>query len=143
MRYSTSDMKAGIHPQLFTTKVHCNGCNTEFETRSTVESITVEICSNCHPFYTGKQKLVDTAGRVEKFQARRKAAESAKLTANDRATQKAEREAAQALKNDPELTEIAAELKEETVAIPEIEKTSEKTPAETLENSEKSDQSGE
>ena len=52
------------------TKVHCNGCGTDFVTRGTVPSITVEICSNCHPFYTGKQKLIDTAGRVDKFKAR-------------------------------------------------------------------------
>ena len=57
-------MKSGIHPKTFETKVNCNGCNTAFTTISTVEAITVEICSNCHPFYTGKQKLVDTAGRL-------------------------------------------------------------------------------
>ncbi len=108
-------MKSGIHPQLFDTKVHCNGCNTEFVTRATVESITVEICSNCHPFYTGKQKLVDTAGRVEKYEARRKAAQAAKATLDKRAAAKADREATEATKNDPEMKEIAEELKEETV----------------------------
>ena len=63
-------MKTAIHPELFETTVHCNGCNTTFTTHSTVKDITVEICSNCHPFYTGKQKLIDTAGRVDKFKAR-------------------------------------------------------------------------
>ena len=67
-------MKQGIHPELKTTLVHCNGCGTEFETHSTVDKITVEICSQCHPFYTGKQKLVDVAGRVDRFKARQAAA---------------------------------------------------------------------
>jgi large subunit ribosomal protein L31 len=67
-------MKSGIHPEYIQTKVRCNGCGNEFDTHSTVAEITVEICSNCHPFYTGKQKLVDTAGRVDKFNARRAAA---------------------------------------------------------------------
>ena len=59
-------MKEGIHPDYKTTTVKC-ACGATFETGSTKEDITVEICSNCHPFYTGKQKLVDTGGRVEKF----------------------------------------------------------------------------
>lgn len=71
-------MKADIHPEYMPTKVHCNGCGISFETRSTVPTITVEICSNCHPFYTGKQKLVDTAGRVDKFNARRAKAQQLK-----------------------------------------------------------------
>ncbi len=56
------------------TVVKCNGCNNTFETGSTVPEITVEICSNCHPFYTGKQKLVDVAGRVDRFKAQQAAA---------------------------------------------------------------------
>ncbi|MFO0837359.1 MAG: 50S ribosomal protein L31 [Phycisphaerae bacterium] len=60
-------MKAKIHPEYHETKVHC-ACGHEFKTRSTVKEIRVDICSNCHPFYTGKQKFVDTAGRVERFQ---------------------------------------------------------------------------
>ena len=59
-------MKTGIHPEYKPAKVTC-ACGTITETRSTVGNIHVEICSNCHPFFTGKQKLVDTAGRVEKF----------------------------------------------------------------------------
>ncbi|UCF64791.1 MAG: 50S ribosomal protein L31 [bacterium] len=59
-------MKQGIHPEYKTAKVTC-ACGNTFETRSTVENLSVEICSNCHPFFTGKQKLIDTAGRVEKF----------------------------------------------------------------------------
>ena len=59
-------MKQGIHPEYINAKVTC-ACGHTFETRSTVEKLNVEICSNCHPFFTGKQKLIDTAGRVEKF----------------------------------------------------------------------------
>ena len=61
-------MKAGIHPNYVATTVVC-GCGNTFETRSTAESgrITVEVCSQCHPFYTGKQRLMDTAGRIERF----------------------------------------------------------------------------
>ena len=59
-------MKTGIHPNYNLVKVSC-ACGNTFETRTAVGEIKVEICSQCHPFYTGKQKLIDTAGRVEKF----------------------------------------------------------------------------
>jgi large subunit ribosomal protein L31 len=59
-------MKEGIHPEYQTAVVTC-ACGNSFTTRSTMESIHVEICSRCHPFFTGRQKLVDTAGRVERF----------------------------------------------------------------------------
>jgi large subunit ribosomal protein L31 len=59
-------MKEGIHPRYEKATVVC-ACGSTFETRSTVSTIHVEICSACHPFFTGKQKLVDTAGRVERF----------------------------------------------------------------------------
>ena len=62
-------MKDGIHPKYVTTKVHC-ACGNDFETLSMKPEIRVEICSNCHPFYTGRQKLVDTGGRVERFKRR-------------------------------------------------------------------------
>jgi large subunit ribosomal protein L31 len=62
-------MKTGIHPDYVECKVHCS-CGNEFTTRSTVPSLRVELCSECHPFFTGKQKLVDTGGRVERFQRR-------------------------------------------------------------------------
>jgi len=71
-------MKAGIHPECVTAHVSCT-CGNEFTTRSTKSEIRVEICSNCHPFYTGRQKLVDTGGRVERFQ--RKLARSQKAGA--------------------------------------------------------------
>jgi len=60
-------MKKGIHPKYKKVMVRC-GCGNTFETRSTADEIHAEICSACHPFYTGKQKFVDTAGRVERFQ---------------------------------------------------------------------------
>ena len=60
-------MKADIHPVYEETTVTC-GCGNKFTTRSTKKNITVEICSVCHPFFTGKMKFVDTTGRVEKFQ---------------------------------------------------------------------------
>ena len=59
-------MKQGIHPKYELTTITC-ACGNVFETRSTVKNIQVEICSACHPFVTGKQKLVDTAGRIERF----------------------------------------------------------------------------
>jgi large subunit ribosomal protein L31 len=59
-------MKQGIHPEYQAAKIVC-ACGAEIETRSTQPEIRVEICSVCHPFYTGKQRLVDTAGRVERF----------------------------------------------------------------------------
>jgi large subunit ribosomal protein L31 len=59
-------LKKGIHPKYVRTKVVCV-CGNVIETRSTVPEIRVEICSDCHPYFTGKQKLVDTAGRVERF----------------------------------------------------------------------------
>lgn len=59
-------MKQGIHPKYKPVRVRC-ACGNEFEAGSTKDEIRVEICSQCHPFYTGKQKLVDTAGRVERF----------------------------------------------------------------------------
>jgi large subunit ribosomal protein L31 len=70
-------MKPGIHPDYHTVTVHC-ACGNTFETRSTVKGnmMRVEICSNCHPFFTGKQKLIDTAGRVERFQKKYAAAQS-------------------------------------------------------------------
>lgn len=67
-------MKTEIHPQYYSkAKIKC-ACGAVYETGSTVEKSEVEICANCHPFFTGKEKLIDTAGRVEKFLARAKKA---------------------------------------------------------------------
>ena len=62
-------MKPGIHPEYKEVEVRC-ACGNTFTTRSTRDELRLEICSVCHPFYTGKQKLVDTAGMVEKFERR-------------------------------------------------------------------------
>jgi large subunit ribosomal protein L31 len=64
--YRGITMKADIHPTYATATVKC-ACGNEFTTRSTQSEIHTDICGNCHPFYTGKQKLIDTAGRVERF----------------------------------------------------------------------------
>ncbi|HLC27320.1 MAG TPA: 50S ribosomal protein L31 [bacterium] len=71
-------MKAGIHPEYTDTTITC-ACGEVIQTRSTKKNIRVEICSKCHPYFTGREKLIDTAGRVERFQKKygRKKAESA------------------------------------------------------------------
>ena len=60
-------MKKDIHPEYFVTEVKCS-CGNSFQTRATVEKLQIDICSACHPFYTGTMKYIDSAGRVEKFQ---------------------------------------------------------------------------
>lgn len=68
-----STMKQGIHPDYKVTNVHC-ACGESFQTRSTKQDVKLDICSNCHPFFTGKQKLIDTEGRVDKFRKKYKKA---------------------------------------------------------------------
>ena len=82
-------MKTDIHPKYYPeAKVHC-ACGNKFTIGSTKPEIQVEICYNCHPFYTGKEKLIDTAGKVEKFKARReKAAAAPKKSPKVRAKKK-------------------------------------------------------
>ena len=63
-------MKTDIHPEYHQARVICGSCHTEFTVGSTATELRVDICSNCHPFYTGKQTIVDTAGQVERFQKR-------------------------------------------------------------------------
>ena len=109
-------MKQGIHPEYVVATVHCS-CGNTFTTRSTRSELRVEICSNCHPFYTGKQKLVDTGGRVERFQRR-----YAKQQAEQAAAVK-EREAAR---------RPVISLPQQPDEAPPVEATSpEATPAET------------
>ena len=83
-------MKKGIHPSYHPVMVHCAGCQTEFTTRSTSAEnvLRVEICANCHPFFTGKQKFVDTAGRVDKFQQRLAKTQAAQAATASRAKKK-------------------------------------------------------
>lgn len=69
-------MKKGIHPEYKETMVTC-ACGNTFRTRSTKSEIRVEICSSCHPFFTGKQKLVDSEGRVERFMKKYRKSEAA------------------------------------------------------------------
>ena len=69
-------MKTEIHPEYVESTVRCS-CGNEFVTRSTKPDMHVEVCSECHPFYTGKQKLMDSGGRVERFQRRRARAQQA------------------------------------------------------------------
>ena len=75
-------MKAGIHPDYHEVTVHC-ACGSTFQTRSTMKGqlLKVEICSSCHPFFTGKQKLLDTAGRVERFNKKYEKAATEKAAA--------------------------------------------------------------
>ena len=70
-------MKPGIHPEYYEVTITC-ACGASYQTRSTRKNITLDICSNCHPFFTGKQKLVDTAGRVERFRRKYARAEARK-----------------------------------------------------------------
>ncbi|MFH1287232.1 MAG: 50S ribosomal protein L31 [bacterium] len=73
-------MKEGIHPQYNEVTVSC-ACGTKFVTRSTKNELKLEICSQCHPFFTGKHKLIDTAGRIEKFRKKYKKTETAQQPA--------------------------------------------------------------
>ena len=81
-------MKADIHPDYVETAVRCS-CGNTFTTHSTQAAISVELCNECHPFYTGKQKLVDTGGRIDRFErryGRRAAGEAASTDAADAAS---------------------------------------------------------
>lgn len=99
-------MKSSIHPEYLKTKVNCSGCGATFDSESTVAEMNVDVCSKCHPFYTGKQKLVDTAGRVDRFKAKRAAAESKKEALTKKAVKALnKKEAAAMLKADSEISE--------------------------------------
>jgi len=80
-------MKDGIHPNYQQTTVTC-GCGNSFLTRSTRKELKIDICNVCHPFYTGKLKFVDTAGRIEKFQNKFAAGTYASLQSNKKPTKK-------------------------------------------------------
>lgn len=101
-------MKKDIHPKYEKTIVTCS-CGNTFETKSTVPEISVEICSVCHPFYTGKQKLVDTAGRVDKFRSRMLKMEELKS--------KKDKKSETTPKKSETIEEIKEEIAEETVEI--------------------------
>ena len=95
-------MKTKIHPEYVTSLVHC-ACGNSFETRSTKPDLHVEICSNCHPFFTGQQRIVDTAGRVERFAKRLEKSQAVKAAAKPKKARKT------VIEIDPKLTQPAAE----------------------------------
>ena len=90
-------MKSGIHPNYFDSTITC-ACGATYKTGSTMESIAIELCAACHPFFTGKQKIVDTARRVEKFTGKNEKKSATVKTAKDKAAERAERAKAKAAK---------------------------------------------
>lgn len=131
-------MKKEIHPKYEKTTIKC-ACGNEFETRSTVTGeIHTELCSACHPFYTGKQKFIDTAGRVDKFRARMEAA--AAKTKNSK-TKTASSEEKSEKTNQEKLAEIKSSISEPKpdVVSQEMSSDVEIAAAEELEESEASD----
>lgn len=104
-------MKKEIHPDYQKTTITCS-CGNSFETRSTVKDIKVEICSVCHPFYTGKQKLVDTAGRVDKFRSKIEAAKKLQQKNKEQSKKKNDTKEDKT-ENKENLSEEIAEIKEE------------------------------
>lgn len=117
-------MKEGIHPNYQKSIVTCS-CGNTFETKSTTPEIHVEICSVCHPFYTGKQKLVDTAGRVDKFRTRMEASQKirdTKLTTDNKKVEKELKEGKieeASAELDKEMEIIEESLEEETLPLAE------------------------
>jgi|SRR3989339_2012001 len=104
-------MKTAIHPKWYSeTKVTC-ACGNAFTVGATVAEITVEVCSNCHPFYTGQLKFVDTAGRVEKFKVRQAAKTLKKVSKTEKRKLKKQREIEEDRERPETLTELRKELK--------------------------------
>jgi large subunit ribosomal protein L31 len=108
-------MKEGIHPKYEECLVSC-ACGYSFKTRSTKPAIKLEICSNCHPFFTGKQKLIDTAGRVEKFQ-KRFASTEGKMVVRKKSAEKTpvrvKKTAARVLTTSPKRAKVSAKKNKE------------------------------
>ncbi len=93
-------MKKEIHPTAYVAaKVVCNSCQSTFEVLSTKESFDVEVCSNCHSFYTGDQRIMDTAGRAERFRKLQEKSSDIKVTAPKKATKKQEAETEAVVEN--------------------------------------------
>lgn len=90
-------MKAEIHPDYFDSTITC-ACGAVYKTGSTLEAIAIELCSACHPFFTGKQKILDTARRVEKFTGKADKKSAVVKTAKDKAAERAARASAKATK---------------------------------------------
>ncbi len=81
-------MKQDIQPKVFGTEIVCTTCGTHWKTTSTKPNLRVDICSNCHPFYTGEQRIVDTAGQVDRFMRRLQNAQTQQAEANRRRDEK-------------------------------------------------------
>lgn len=104
-------MKVNIHPKWYSeAKVSC-ACGNTFTVGATVPEINVEICSNCHPFYTGQLKFVDTAGRVEKFKVRQAAKTTKKVSKTEKRKIKKQRQIEEEMERPETLTELRKELK--------------------------------
>ena len=102
-------MKQGIHPTYYEDAVVTCACGNTFTTGSTKKELRVDVCSACHPFYTGKQKILDTGGRVARFEARYAKFNDAKKKAADKAKKDAEKAAKQAAKAEEAKAPAAAE----------------------------------
>lgn len=131
-------MRTGIHPEYTTAKITCMSCGTEWETRSTRPEIRIELCSNCHPFYTGQQRIVDTAGQVERFMnrleraeddPRRKKAERRRKRLEQRRQMRSQEEQLLVVGGSPESTEAVVEAVEAaaTEAEPEAKESTDKS----------------
>jgi large subunit ribosomal protein L31 len=103
-------MKKDIHPKLHRATVKC-ACGNTFETMSTLENITVEICSACHPFYTGKRKFVDTEGRIDVFKKRMEKASSKKQAVDAKKSTEKNKSKTQEKPADKTLKEMLAEIR--------------------------------
>ncbi len=104
-------MKAQIHPKWYPeAKVTC-ACGNTFVVGSTVPEISVEVCSNCHPFYTGQIKFVDTAGRVEKFKVRQSAKTAGKVSKTEKRKLKKQKQILEEMQRPETLSELRKELK--------------------------------
>jgi len=125
-------MKKDIHPEYRMTTVRCH-CGHEFEAGSTKENISIEICSQCHPFYTGKQKLVDSAGRIERF--RRKYGNYLEIN-KEEAKEEVKKEAKKEVEE-----EVKKELKEE--ATEEVKEATKKEVKEEAKKEEKQEETAE
>lgn len=112
-------MKQGIHPDYVVATVVC-ACGNRFETMSTQEELHVEICAVCHPFYTGKQRLVDTAGRVDRFKRKYGKVEEDESDSDEAASEEAASEEGDSKSDEAESEEIASkETSGEEAAQPE------------------------
>lgn len=101
-------MKAKIHPKWYQTLVSC-ACGNTFTVGGTVPEIHVEVCSECHPFYTGQMKYVDTAGRVDAFKARMKKVDTQKLSKTEKRRLKREKQLQEEMKRPETLSQLRAQ----------------------------------